>query len=173
MDRSEIFFEISHKMLCNILLNKLRKCSIIPFLISPNQEKDGNMSTLFDIWNTIQTQLFPWLEQELDPLSEKEREFVQVVSLLDLPSHMKEYRWRGFGRKKKSRISMAKAFVAKSVYKFETTDILIEYLKDCKNIRRLCGWELSSRDSIQRNVLSGLYGVCNTQPASKNSRSNG
>jgi len=101
------------------------------------------MSTLFDIWNTIQMQLFPWLEQELDPLSDKEREFVQVISLLDLPSHMKDFNWRGFGRKKKSRTNMAKAFVAKSVYKFETTDILIEYLTNCKNIRRLCGWELA------------------------------
>jgi hypothetical protein len=128
----------------NILLNKLRKCSIISlFSISPNQEKDDNMSTLYVIWNTIQTQIFPWLEKELDPLSEKEREFVQVVSLLDLPSHMTEFRWRGFGRKKKSRINMAKAFVAKSVYKFQTTDILIEYLRKCKNIRRLCGWELA------------------------------
>jgi hypothetical protein len=123
-------------------LKKLRKCSIT-FLISPNQEKDGNMSTLFEIWNSIQTQLFPWLEKELDPLSEKEREFVQIVCLLDLPSHMREFRWRGFGRKKKSRIKLAKAFVAKSIYKFETTDMLIEYLKKCKNIRRLCGWELS------------------------------
>jgi hypothetical protein len=112
-------------------------------LIFPNQEKDDNMSTLFDIWNTIQTKLFPWLEQELDPLSDKERNFVQVVALLDLPSHMKEFVWRGFGRKKKSRINMAKAFIAKSVYKFETTDILIEYLRNCKNIRRLCGWELA------------------------------
>jgi hypothetical protein len=128
----------------NILLNKLRKCSIT-FLISPNQDKDGNMSTLFGIWNTIQSQLFPWLEEELDPLTDKEREFVQVVSLLDLPSHMKEYRWRGFGRMKKSRISIAKAFVAKSVYNFETTDILIEYLNGCKNLRRLCGWERSSQ----------------------------
>jgi len=101
------------------------------------------MSTLFDIWHSIQTQLFPWLEQELDPLSEKEREFIQIISLLDLPGHMKEYRWRGFGRKRKSRINIAKALVAKSVYKFETTDILIEYLKGCKNIRRLCGWEMS------------------------------
>ena len=125
-----------------IILNKLRKCPIT-YLILPNQEKDGNMSTLFGIWNTIQTQLFPSLEQELDPLSEKEREFVQVVCLLDLPSHMKQYRWQGFGRKKKSRLSIAKAFVAKSVYQFETTDILIEYLNGCKNIRRLCGWERS------------------------------
>lgn len=103
------------------------------------------MSTLFGIWNTIQSQIFPWLEEELDPLTDKEREFVQVVSLLDLPSHMKEYRWRGFGRMKKSRISIAKAFVAKSVYNFETTDILIEYLNGCKNLRRLCGWERSSQ----------------------------
>jgi hypothetical protein len=103
------------------------------------------MSTLFDVWNTIQTRLFPSLEQELDPLNEKEREFIQIVTLLDLPDHMREYRWRGFGRKKKSRLAMAKAFVAKSVYKLETTDMLIIYLKNCHNIRRLCGWEQSGQ----------------------------
>jgi hypothetical protein len=125
----------------SILLNKLRKCSIT-FLILPNQEKDGNMSTLFAVWNTIQTQLFPSFEQELDPLTKKEREFIQIVSLLDLPEHMKAYRWRGLGRKKKSRLALAKAFIAKSVYKFETNEMLIEHLKGCRNIRRLCGWEL-------------------------------
>ena len=52
------------------------------------------MSTLFNIWNTIQMQLFPWLEQEFDPLSDKERQFVQVISLLDLPCHMKDFHWR-------------------------------------------------------------------------------
>ena len=74
------------------------------------------MSTLFSIWNTIQRKLFPVLEKELGPISEKEREFIQVVSLLDLQSHMKEFRWRGFGRKRKDRASIAKAFVAKTVY---------------------------------------------------------
>jgi len=128
----------------NILLIKLRKCSI-NVLNSPIQEKDDNMSTLFDVWNTIQTELFPYFEQELDPLTEKEREFIQIVTLLDLPSHMKAYRWRGFGRMKKSRLAMAKAFVAKSVYKFQTTDMLIAYLKDCRNIRRLCGYKLASQ----------------------------
>jgi len=128
----------------NIILNKLRKCSII-YLNLPIQEKDGNMSTLFDVWNTIQKQLFPSFEQELDPLSEKEREFIQIVTLIDLPSHMKSYCWRGFGRKRKSRLALAKAFIAKSVYKIETTDMLIVYLKGCKNIRRLCGWEFPSQ----------------------------
>lgn len=103
------------------------------------------MSTLFDVWNTIQTQLFPSFEQELDPLTEKERKFIQIVTLLDLPSHMKAYRWRGFGRKRKSRLALAKAFVAKSIYNLETTDMLIVHLKGCKNIRRLCGWELPSQ----------------------------
>ena len=99
------------------------------------------MNTLFDIWNNIQSNLFPWLEEELDPLSEKERKFIKVVSLLDLGKHMKEYVGCGIGRKRKSRISLAKAFIAKAVYNFETTDILIEYLKGRKNLRRLCGWE--------------------------------
>jgi len=103
------------------------------------------MNTLLSIWNTIQTKLFPSLEKELDPLSEKEQEFIQIVTLLDLPAHMKEYNWRGFGRKKKSRPALAKAFIAKSVYNFATTEILIEYLTGCKNIRQLCGWELPSQ----------------------------
>lgn len=101
------------------------------------------MSTLFQIWHSIQNSLFPWLEEELDPLTEKEQKFVQVVSLMDLNSHMTPYRWQGTGRKRKDRVSIAKAFIAKSVYNFETTDILIEYLRGCKNLRRLCGWEYS------------------------------
>ncbi|MBC8462716.1 MAG: transposase [Deltaproteobacteria bacterium] len=101
------------------------------------------MSTLFHMWYTIQNSLFPWLEEALDPLTEKEQQFVQVASLLDLQGHMTQYRWLGKGRKRKDRVSIAKAFVAKAVYNFETTDILIEYLHGCKNLRRLCGWEYS------------------------------
>jgi len=106
------------------------------------------MSTLFDIFHTIQSSLFPWLEEELDPLTEKEQEFVRVISLMDLEKNMTQYHWYGRGRKPKDRVSIAKAFIAKSVYNFETTDILIEYLRGCKNLRRLCGWEYS------RNVPS-------------------
>jgi hypothetical protein len=80
----KIFLEISQKQM-SILLNKLRKCSIT-YLILPNQEKDGNMSTLFDVWNTIQTQLFPSFEQELDPLTEKEQEFIQIVTFSICPT---------------------------------------------------------------------------------------
>ena len=101
------------------------------------------MSTLSHIWHSIQNSLFPWLEETLDPLTEKEQRFVQVVSLMDLQGHMTQYRWHGKGRKRKDRTSIAKAFIAKAVYNFETTDISIEYLHGCKNLRRLCGWEYS------------------------------
>jgi len=101
------------------------------------------MSTLFSIFHSIESSLFPWLEEELDPLSEKEQQFVQVVSLTDLEKNMTQYHWYGRGRKRKDRVSIAKAFIAKSIYNFETTDILIEYLHGCKNLRRLCGWEYS------------------------------
>jgi hypothetical protein len=43
--------------------------------------------------------------------------------------------------KREDRVSISKAFVAKAVYNFETTKVLIEYLRGCKNLRRLCGWE--------------------------------
>ena len=103
--------------------------------------KENIMSNLFDIWHSTQARLFPWLEERLDPLSEKEQRFVQVVSLMDLSKHMREYRWIGIGRKREDRASIAKAFVAKAVYNLETTKVLIEYLCGCKNLRRLCGWE--------------------------------
>lgn len=66
---------------------------------------------------------------------------MQVVSLMDLARHMREYLWIGIGRKREDRVAIAKAFVAKAVYNFETTKVLIEYLRGCKNLRRLCGWE--------------------------------
>jgi hypothetical protein len=46
------------------------------------------MSTLFDIWNTIQSSLFPRFEGELDTLSKKEKQFIKFVSLLDLGKHL-------------------------------------------------------------------------------------
>jgi len=95
------------------------------------------MSTLFNIFHSIQNSLFPWLEETLDPLTEKEQRFVQVVSLMDLQAHMAQYDWQGKGRKRKDRTSIAKAFTAKAIYNFETTEILIEYLHGCKNLRDL------------------------------------
>ena len=101
------------------------------------------MSTLFSIYHSIQRYLFPVLEEELDALTEKQREFVRIIELANIEKHMEPYHWKRKGRRRKERTSMAMAFIAKGVYNFATTEILIEYLKDSKNLRRLCGWEYS------------------------------
>jgi hypothetical protein len=102
------------------------------------------MSTLFSLWRSIQYKLFPHLEKELDPLTEKEQEFVRVAELASIDKHLGPYRWGGNGRKPIDRKSFVLAFIAKAIWKIPTTQALIDYLKASPNLRRLCGWERSS-----------------------------
>ncbi len=101
------------------------------------------MSTLSNLWSTISDFLYPALEEELDPLTEKQQEFVAVCEMARLDKHMARYRGHWLGRTKKPRIDLAKAFVAKAVYNLPASVMLIEHLKSCKNLRQLCGWEHS------------------------------
>jgi len=112
------------------------------------------MGTLSNIWHSIQQDLFPWLEEELGPLTEKQQEFIRVVELMNLPAHMGPYQWRGIGRTLKDRTSIALAFIAKAVYNFNTTKMLVEYLRGNDNLWRLCGWntkhEIPSESTFSR-----------------------
>jgi hypothetical protein len=130
------------------------------------------MSTLLNILDSIQRHLFPALEEEIGPLSAKEKDLVQILSLLDLPRHLRPYQWKGWGRKPKSRLSIARAFVAKAVFRLHTNDLLIEYLKGCRSLRTVCGFERIgqipskatfsrafaqfSQDQLLNQVLEGL-----------------
>ena len=114
------------------------------------------MSPLFGIWNRIQNTLFPWLEDKLEPLTEKQQEFVRVIELADVQKHIRPYRWRGVGRKRDDRLAILEAFVAKAVYNFPTTKIMIAYLHDSNNLRRLCGWE-SKGDIPSESTFSRAF----------------
>ena len=92
------------------------------------------MHGLISLWNTIQSTLFPWLEEELDPLTEKQKHFVSVIELMNPEPFLKQFNWIGNGRKPKKRLNLLKAFVAKADYDFTTTEILVEHLKSCKNL---------------------------------------
>jgi len=46
--------------------------------------------------------------------------------------------------------------VAKAIYNFETTKILIEYLHVYRNLRRLCGWE-ARRDIPSESTFSRAF----------------
>lgn len=101
------------------------------------------MHALSSLWFSIQTNLFPALEEELNPLTEKQKQLVTVMEVMGCQSLPAACRWWGNGRKPKNRNALLKAFVAKAVYNFATTELLVENLS-CKNLRRLCGWEYQS-----------------------------
>lgn len=94
------------------------------------------------LWfNLLQSKLFPALEEELGPLSENESQFVRIVELCNLTAFMTQFQWKENGRKPHSRLSLAKAFIAKSVWNLTTTESLIDFLRASASLRRLCGWE--------------------------------
>ena len=64
-----------------------------------------------------------------------------MIELAEVQKHMSPYRRQGIGRKRDDRLAILKAFAAKAGYNFPTTKLLIAYLHDSTNLRRLCGWE--------------------------------
>jgi hypothetical protein len=98
------------------------------------------LSKLSQYWNRIQGTLFPQLEEELDPLTEKQQQLVTILELIRIEQYIPDY--RGYaGRPQKTRSAIARSMVAKMVYNLDTTTALIERLKTDKSLRRICGWE--------------------------------
>ncbi len=91
-------------------------------------------------WLSIQTALFPWLEEELGPLTEKQQQFVQTLEVIRVEDHIPR-RVRMPGRPRKDRAAVARAFVAKAVYDLPTTRRLLDRLATDRPLRRICGWE--------------------------------
>jgi len=102
--------------------------------------RSGLMSKISHVWDHIQTTLFPFLEEELDPLTEKQKKLAAILELIRIEDFVPA-RWWFMGRPPKDRAALAKAFVAKMVFNCSTTTELIDRLKSTPNLRRLCGWE--------------------------------
>jgi len=99
------------------------------------------VNRLGQLWNSIQTWLFPSLEDELGELDDKHKEFVAVCELCRPQDFMAPYRWLGNGCPPKDRLALCKTFVAKAVWDFPTTRDLIDAVRHRPALRRLCGWE--------------------------------
>ena len=96
--------------------------------------------TLSQTWLNIQGSLFPWLSEELEPLTEKQQELVTTLELVRIEEFV--YSSRGFpGRPAQDRTAIARAFVAKMVYNQSTTRALLDRLSTDSALRRICGWE--------------------------------
>lgn len=96
--------------------------------------------TLSQTWLTIQSSLFPWLSEELGPLTEKQQELVTTLEVVRIEEFICSS--RGFpGRPPQDRTAIARAFVAKMIYNMPTTRALLDRLETDSALRRICGWE--------------------------------
>src|SRR5271166_4923260 len=100
--------------------------------------------TLSSFWNNIQVKLFPWIEEELPPLTEKQQQLITILEVVRIEDFIPSS-YSGFrGRPQESRKAIARSFIAKSVYNMSTTKMLIERLHSDVSLRRICGYEEKS-----------------------------
>ena len=97
-------------------------------------------NTLSSYWNRIQGSLFPQLEEELPPLTQKQQQAIAILEMVRIEQAVERFSsWRG--RPQKSRAALARAFIVKAVYNMPTTRMLIERMHSDISLRRICGWE--------------------------------
>jgi len=82
-------------------------------------EKDQHMKrlheTLSQSWLNTQSSLFPWLSEELGPLTEKQQELVTTLELIRIEEYIITY--RGYpGRPAQDRTAIARAFLTHFLY---------------------------------------------------------
>jgi hypothetical protein len=89
---------------------------------------------------TLQRNLIPGLEECGErPLTEKERQLVNILELLQIEKFVGRPAQR-FGRKPWERQALARALVAKTVYNHPHTRATIEALRASPVFRRICGF---------------------------------
>lgn len=98
------------------------------------------LTCLSRTWAHIQGNLFPWLTEELGPLTEAHKRVTVTLELAGIEAFVQA--WSGLpGRPPHDRAALARAFLAKAVLGLPTTSMLIERLMVDRQLRRLCGWE--------------------------------
>ena len=109
--------------------------------------------TLSQYWTTIQGTLFPWLQEELDPLTKKQQQLIEILELVRIEELIPIY-FGCEGRPQKTRAAIARAFVAKMIYNIDTTTFLIERA-DCKTppSSGLCNVKNDSKPMVETTFL--------------------
>ena len=97
------------------------------------------MKNLSQHWSNIQATLFPLLEKELGPFTEKHEQLVATLEFARVEAFIRTY-WGCVGRPAEDRATLARAFLAKAVYNFPRTTNLLDRLHCDPVLRRICGW---------------------------------
>lgn len=103
----------------------------------------------------LQGTLFPALQEQLGPLSDKHRQLAAVLSMIEIEALVGSWSG-GVGRPARHRRAMARAFVAKAVFNLSATRQLLDRLSVDVSLRRLCGWE-SRREIPHESQFSRAF----------------
>ena len=85
----------------------------------------------------LEQSLFPKLEESIGSLSPKEEKLIKILDFAEIERFVSPVQ---ITNPPKDREEMARAFVAKQVYNFQTTSALIDKLKIDRTLRVICGW---------------------------------
>jgi len=94
--------------------------------------------------------LFPALEQQLGPLTDKLRQLIAVLELVQIEAMVGSWHG-GVGRPARHQRAIARAFVAKAVYNLSDTRQLLDRLANDVSLRRICGWSRRSEIPTSRS----------------------
>ena len=123
--------------------------------------------TLSQHWLSFQRGLFPWLAEELGPLSERHKRLVQVLEFVRVEELLPGTRGSGAGRPPQSRAALARAFLAKAVFAVPTTRALVERLRNDPTLRRLCGWEQAGAVPSEATFSRAFAGFATSELAGR------
>ena len=98
-------------------------------------------SKVIQYFSSMQPELFPGFVEEVSPTTDKHLKVIIALDVIDIEKHLPYESLFGVGRPRKDRLSLAHAFIAKSVLNLTTTVALIDRLKVDKVLRRICGFE--------------------------------
>ncbi len=91
----------------------------------------------------VQRSLFPHLDKCLQtPLTSQEERLVAILEIIQVEQHVPRNarRYQYPGRKPLDRQACARAFVAKTLYRYPTTSDLRRALQSAGNLRQICGF---------------------------------
>ena len=85
----------------------------------------------------LEQSLFPKLQESMGTLTPKEEKLIKILDFAEIERFVSTVQ---ITNPPKDREEMARAFVAKQVYNFQTTSALIDRLKIDRTLRVICGW---------------------------------
>ncbi|HEV8051023.1 MAG TPA: transposase [Parachlamydiaceae bacterium] len=98
--------------------------------------------SLSKFWENIQYKLFPQLQEVLGVLSPSHKKLISILELVRIENFVPCSKFKE-GRHPQGRIAMARAYIAKIVFKFPHTKQLVEHLLIDSQLRSICGFDTS------------------------------